>query len=89
MLEDGIISDNESFGGLNEFKVLVDVIKSSGNISLNDRGAITVDGKRYTLQLDDNGRISLDKEVSELLKNHKNPFIKQYFEYKPVFLNNS
>lgn len=70
MLEDGIISNNESQNGLNEFKILVDIIKSSGNVSLNDRGTITVDGKRYTLALDDNGRVSLDKEISEMLKNH-------------------
>lgn len=76
LLEDGIISDNENDGSLNEFKILVDVIRNSGNISLNDRGSITVDGRRYTLELNDNGRISLDKEISEMLKNHNNPFIR-------------
>lgn len=49
ILEDGVISDNESFGGYNEFIILVDIIKSGGNILLNDRGSITVDGRRYNL----------------------------------------
>ena len=64
IFEDGIISDNShNENGINEFKILIEVIRSKANITINDKNQLYVEGKTYDINLSQNDWLEIDKEI--------------------------
>ena len=64
IFEDGIISNKSHNGnGINEFKILIEVIRSKANITINDKNQLYVEGKTYDINLSQNDWLEIDKEI--------------------------
>ena len=64
IFEDGIISNkSHNENGINEFKILIEVIRSRANITINDKNQLYVEGKTYDINLSQNDWLEIDKEI--------------------------